>query len=62
MSAFVIVTLLLVNSLLVLAMILVLLSVLKQGKRIARLARESRELADEVQARADDSPDSEEET
>ena len=48
MSTVVIIALLLVNSVLVLAMLMVLISVLRQGKRIARLARESRDLANHV--------------
>ncbi len=59
MSTSVIVTLLAGNSVLILAMLLVLVSVLRQGRRIARLAKESRELAEEVERHSEPTQSSE---
>lgn len=53
MSTWLILVLFGVNSLLVLAMLIILLSVLKQGKRIAGLAKEAQALAEHAAEHAD---------
>lgn len=49
MPQHIIAILLVVNSLLILFMLLVLVAVLKQGRRIARIARETQHLAQEAE-------------
>ncbi len=50
MSQHIIAILLVVNSLLILVMLLVLTAVLRQGRRIARIARETQSLAQQAEA------------